>query len=281
MASLARPPINPTIEEPVDLRPLLVDDIYLLGGQFAILCQFAHPSLAKGSFIHSSFASRVLARLRNTMRFINAAIYGTQADKDAIFSVIHKYHAHVHGDGYDANDPELHKWTAATMFMSIVVVHEAFFGKLPRDKLERMYRQSAVWGTSLRMTPDMWPLTLDDFMAYWHHNVATLEVTDMARKLANDLLYPINLPFRFRLTSPLARLLTAHWLPERLAKEYGLQTTTLSWLQYQAAVNAIGVSYGWLPERARTVMHEEYMADLKRSVKAIEERGHWSKDGKL
>lgn len=271
------PFIYDTIEEPARLRTLLVEDIYLLGGQFAILCQFAHPALAKGSYTHSSFATRIANRLQNTARFLNAAVFGTQQDKSAIFSVIHKYHTHVKGDGYDANDPELHKWTAATLFVAVIVVHEAIFGKLPRDLLETLYKESAVFGTSLRMPPEMWPATLDDFWTYWDHNIATLEVTDMARKLSRDLLYPINLPLRLRVMTPLARVLTIHFLPERLANEYGLQPTMLSRLQYQVAVNTLSITYPRLPDQMRQGMHQHYMEDLKRAVDKVVRTGHWGK----
>ncbi|KND87188.1 Uncharacterized protein TOPH_08167 [Tolypocladium ophioglossoides CBS 100239] len=161
--SYVEPFIYDTIAEPTYLQTLLVEDIYLLGGQFAILCQFDHPALAKGSYTHSSFATRIANRLQNTARFLNTAVFGTQRQRNTIFSVIHKYHAHVKGEGYDANDPDLHKWTAATLFVAIVVVHEAVFGKLPYDLLEILYKESAVFETSLRMPPEMWPATLDDF----------------------------------------------------------------------------------------------------------------------
>ncbi|OAQ67593.1 hypothetical protein VFPPC_03967 [Pochonia chlamydosporia 170] len=275
------PLIHETIQEPVLLRELLVDDIYLFGGQFAILCQFAHPGLAKGSYLHSSFASRIPQRLQNTARFLNAAVYGTPEEKNAIFSVIHGYHKHVKGDGYDANDPELHKWTAATLFVALIVVQDTFFGGFTQEQTEELYREAAVYGTSLRMPPDMWPATLDDFWAYWNRNIETLEVTDMARKLCNDLLYPANLPFRLRAMTPLARILTVHFLPERLAREYDLVPTTLSWLQYQAVVHAMKITWPLLPQNMRQAMHQGYMEDLKKAVDRIERTGHWSYESRL
>ncbi|KAK2590713.1 hypothetical protein QQS21_011607 [Conoideocrella luteorostrata] len=270
------PNIYETIQEPKLLRQVLIDDIYLLGGQFAILCQFAHPGLAKGSFLHSTFASRIPQRLQNTARFLNAAIHGTREEKNAIFSVIHGYHKHVKGDGYDANDPELHRWTAATLFVAIIVVQETFFGGFTPEQTETLYKESAVYGTSLRMPPEMWPATLDDFWVYWNHNIETLEVTDMARKLCGDLLYPINLPFGQRALTPIARVLTTHFLPARLAREYGLEPTALSWLQYQAVVGMIKFTWPLMPMRMKTSMHEAHMADLKTAVDRIERTGHWA-----
>jgi hypothetical protein len=42
-------------------------------------------------------------------------------------------------------------------------VHEAFFGKLSRMKMESICKESATYGTSLCMPPEMWPATLNYF----------------------------------------------------------------------------------------------------------------------
>lgn len=271
-----------TIEDPAVLRELIVDDIYLLGGQFAILCQFAHPGIARGTVGHSTFASRIPERLRNTARFLNASVFGTEREKRAIFSVIHKYHARVHGEvggtRYDANDPELHLWTAATLFVSLVVVHEALFGKLGRARTEAMYRESAVFGTSLRMPPEMWPKTLDDFWAYWDHMIATLEVTPEAKKLSRELLWPKNLPWNMQVLIPLSRVVTKQLLPPRLRREYDLEPSTLDWIQYQAAVSGLSYLYPYLPASLRSRRHNMYMEDLKAAVARVEKTGHWGRD---
>ena len=269
-------PIYDPVAEPEYLRELLTENIYLFSGQVAILCQFAHPALAKGTYNHSNFAGRIPNRLENTMRFMTAAAFGTREEKEAVFAIIHRYHARVKGDGYDANDPELHKWTAATLFVAFVLVHETFFGELPREKLEALFKEYAIFGTSLRMPPEMWPATLDEFWEYWNHNIATLEVTDMARQLSRDLLYPVELPLWMRVTSPLARLVTVNLLPERLAREYDLQPTMLSRLQYQATVRTIRIAYFSLPLYMRQTLHQQSKEDLQKAVARIKKTGHWA-----
>ncbi|KAJ5975444.1 hypothetical protein N7481_009151 [Penicillium waksmanii] len=251
-------PVFQTITEPKELRNVVENDIYLLGGQVAILCQFAHPALAKGSYKHSSFATRIPQRLRNTARFLNAA-----------------YHARVKGDDYDANDPELHKWTAATLFFGIILVREAFFGKMSDTEMDVLLKESAIFGTSLRMPPEMWPATLAEFWAYWDHNIATLEVTDMARKLSRDLMYPINLPLSVAASMPLARIITVNWLPERLAQEYDLQPTPASRIAYQAFVASTRIMYPWIPQSIKQRQHDIYMEDLRKAVRRIKQTGHW------
>ncbi|KAJ2974829.1 hypothetical protein NQ176_g5852 [Zarea fungicola] len=269
-----RPLIYQTIEEPTLLREMLLDDVFIFGGQFAILCQWAHPGLAKGS-MRSNFKTRVANRLKTTLRFANAAIYGNNEEKEAIFSVIHKYHAPIHGDGYDANDPELHKWTAATLFVSFVAIHELVFGEMPREKMEAVFRQSAVYGTSLRMPPEMWPDTLDAFWEYWNHNIETLEITDEAKQLCQDLMYPINLPLDMAAGMPLGRLITANILPPRLAKEYNMEPTALSKTLFQTIMYGMSTVYPWLPSSLRHARHNRSMADLSEAVARIKNTGHW------
>lgn len=271
------PPIHETIREPVLLRQLLKDEIYMLGGPFAILCQFAHPGIARGTWLHSRFASRIPERLRNTQRFLNAAVFGTPDEKRAIFSVIHRHHKNVKGDGYDANDPHAHKWTAATLFVAFVVVQRAFYGGFNRQQMGALYKETAVWGTSLQMPPDMWPATLDDFWAYWDHEMETLEVTDMAKTLAHSLLYPANVPLWAKAGAfPVARVLTTYFLPTRLAAAYGLEQTTLNWLQYQAAVNIVKVVWPLVPGFVRGAGHEFCLKDMRESAERIRRTGHWS-----
>jgi uncharacterized protein (DUF2236 family) len=96
-----KPHIFEPIAEPKELKNFTNDAIYLTGGQFAILCQFAHPGLAEGSFKHSNFAYRIMNRLQTTARFLNACVYGTKAEKEAVFSVIHNKHGKPHSIGYN------------------------------------------------------------------------------------------------------------------------------------------------------------------------------------
>lgn len=272
-----KPEIFDTIAEPDELKKLTNDAIYLTGGQFAILCQFAHPGLAEGSYKNSNFADRIMNRLQTTARFLNAAVYGTQAEKEAIFSVIHSAHADVKGDNYYADDPELHKWTAATLFVSLIMTHETFFGKLSREKQEKLYKESAVYGTSLRMPPDMWPKTLDDFWEYWNTNIQNLEITDWARSLAKDLLWPRKMPLWLRPSLPIARLITVMWLPERLQTEYRVSVTPLSLGVYHFIVASVALVYPALPKKLRTYPSKFYMKDMRKSVQRIEKTGTWYK----
>lgn len=270
-----KPHIFEPVVEPKELKEVVTEGIYLTGGQFAIICQFAHPGLAEGSYKHSNFAYRIMNRLKTTARFLNVAVFGTQAEKEAIFSQIHHAHKDVKGDGYYADDPELHKWTAATLFVSLIVVHETFFGKVSREKQEALYKESAIYGTSLRMPPEMWPKTLDDFWEYWNHNINTLEITDWARSLVKDLLWPKAMPLWAKPNLPIARLMTIHWLPERFQKEFDLKVTPLNTGIYHFIAGNVAFWYPKLPKAVREYPSKYYVKDLKKAVQRIEETGTW------
>lgn len=154
-------------------------------------------------------------------------------------------------------------------------MHETFFGKMSTARMEQLYRESAVFGTSLRMPPDMWPPSLAAFWAYWDHEVATLEVTDWARSLARDLLWPHHVPLWMRASAPAARLLTVHWLPERFQREYGFKVSPLRTGAFHLLAGYVAVVYPLLPRRLKGKPGRVYLADMKKAVKAIEETGDW------
>ncbi|KAL4811949.1 hypothetical protein BDW67DRAFT_179139 [Aspergillus spinulosporus] len=285
MAAATEQPFTTQYEpvvEPKTLRKFLTDGIYILGGQYAILMQFAHPGLARGSAEHSDFAGRILHRLKTTSRFLVVAVYGTPEEKAAITSVIHRSHAAVKGDGYFADDPELHKWTAATLFMALIVVHETFIGELSEATKRILFKESAIFATSLRMPPDMWPDTYEDFQEYWNHNVENLEVTDWARGLARDLTYPRGIPVFLRPALPVSRLLTAYWLPERMRMEY--EDVLPDPKRHRVALKITTVAGKWVhlmtPPFLRSLPHRYYKRNMRKAVKRINETGHWSKKRK-
>lgn len=151
-----------------------------------------------------------------------------------------------------------------------MVIHETFFDKLPRAKQEALYQEAAVYGTSLRMPPELWPATLDEFWQYWHRQIETLVVTDWARSLCQDLLWPREIPLYLRPGVPLGRLLTIYWLPERLQRP-GPWSNAF----YHFAVAGTALIYPHLPRELRTLPTKMHFKDMRKAVKRIEATGTW------
>jgi len=113
------PELFKPVTEPVILKGLMKEPAFALGGQYAILMQFAHPRLAKGSYLHSNFADRIMGRLITTARYLSCTVFGTPEEIAAITSVIHRYHSRVKGEGYDADDPG----TASAMMIQLLSLY--------------------------------------------------------------------------------------------------------------------------------------------------------------
>ena len=83
---------------------------------------------------HSNFAYRPIDRLRTTMSYVYTMAFGTPSEKRTIIGMVHRAHAPVEGVSdadakvgevqYNANDPELQLWVAATLYAAGVDIYE-------------------------------------------------------------------------------------------------------------------------------------------------------------
>jgi uncharacterized protein (DUF2236 family) len=197
------------------------ESILLLGGGRALLMQLAHPKVAAGVADHSGFESDPFGRLRRTLEAINTVVYGTAEEADKVARILWAVHERVTGPDYRANDPELLLWVNATLIDTALRVHTRFLGPLRHDDAERYYQESVVVGELLGVPSGMHPADLPGFRSYMRGMVASLEVSDTARRLADGVLRP-KLPWPATPPMALARELTAGLLPRPLRQQYGL-----------------------------------------------------------
>ena len=196
----------------------------LLGGPRALLMQLAHPIVAAGVADHSDFRRDALGRLANTLDQTLTVAFGDSAQRGAALERVAATHRGVagvrRGHPYRAIDPELLLWVHATLVDSALVAHERFIGHLDARACaryhEEMKRQAVAFGVPVGLLPP----TLRDFRRYVEEMMATIEVNDEARELSRGVLAP-SIPVAFRPLLPIARLLTAGLLPERLRVAYG------------------------------------------------------------
>src|SRR5581483_6817296 len=141
----------------------------------------------------------------------------------AVAAQVTAAHRSVAGPGYRATDPELQLWVAATLYDTALLLYEELFGPLEPSRADRIYEQYAVLGTALQVPAGLWPADRHAFGAYWERMISTLEVSDEARRVAQDLLAAQHAPLPLRAAMPLNRFLTAAWLPEAIRTQYGLR----------------------------------------------------------
>jgi uncharacterized protein (DUF2236 family) len=187
------------------------------GAGRALLLQLAHPSVAQGVEDHSEFKRNPFKRLQGTLEATYGVAFGSEELAAGIGRRLHWIHTFIVGPTYQANTPALLFWVHATLADTALRCNEEYLGPLsPADAAtyyEEMQRVAEVFGIDRADQP----ATLEEFRAYVDEQVASLEVTDVAKDLIGFILDPV-LPFGAHLPFvPLLRLqklVTLGSLPE-------------------------------------------------------------------
>ncbi|KAI0470093.1 hypothetical protein GGR56DRAFT_661016 [Xylariaceae sp. FL0804] len=262
---------DPVSEPDVGMRRIVAENCAMNAGAAAVLLQIASRGVGQGVSDHSSFTKRPVERARRSMFYIYVMAFGTPEERRVVSDATHRAHSRVKGADYDANDVDLQLWVAATMYWSLVLGYEEVYGPLDDDAADRVYREFSVYATGLRVPPEKWPKDRRAFGEYWDEALAGLEITDEARAVARDVLYPKkNVPWGIwiyaHLTGPFTRVATTELLPERARNEFGIPSTfytrNLYWLM--SAYNR--TVYPMLPDSVRHFLKNHQMQDFRRRV---------------
>lgn len=259
---------------PKHLNLVVQEGIILGAGAAAILLQVAEAGVGQGVNQHSNFAYRVQDRLRTTMTFVYCMSYGTPEEKRTITDMITRVHSKVggtleegrdRGKTYSALDPALQMWVAATLYATGIQTYERVFGEIrDMDLQEKIYREYSVIACALQVPPDMWPPSRRAFWEYWDHKIATIEITQHARQVAQDLLYLPKAPWHLRMLMPSVRVATAEFLPERIRKGFHVREHPRA---YKVLLFMVKSMYRPLPLVVRTYPARMYMADMRRRLR--------------
>ena len=249
-----------------EMRRVAREGALLAGGARAILLQIAHPAVGRGVAEHSDFAGRPLDRLRATLTYVYCVTFGTPEEIEAVAAAVTAAHRKVTGAGYRASDPELQLWVAATLYDTALLVYGELFGRLDAAAADRVYEQYAVLGTALQVPAGSWPSDRAAFGAYWEHMVNTIEVSDEARRVAQDLLSAEHAPLLLKAAMPLNRFLTAAWLPERIRDQYGIVWDDGQQRRYDQLMKLTRPAYRLLPVPLRQAPKTYYLREMRKRL---------------
>ena len=223
----------------------------LAGGGRAILLQLANPAVGHAVADHSDFAADPLRRLRNTLTYVYALVFGTPQQVVAVRSMVQRAHAPVRSETYDASDAGLQLWVAATLYDTAATLHARVYGPLDEASADAVYRDYAIVGTALGMPATLWPVDRKAFNLYWQAQLARLEVDDRVRAVGEQLLHPASGPLWMRTLMPVARLATGGLLPPALREAYALPWDDRRQRRFDRMMNVIAHIYPRLPARVR------------------------------
>ena len=259
---------------------LAAEGILLAGGGRAILLQIANPKVGYGVAAHSAFSTRPTARLVNTVTYAYSTVFATPDELEEVVGRVNRAHAPVRSGlagspesavvpasaSYSAFDPNDQLWVAATLYQTATTVYEKTFGALSPSDAEDVYQRYAVLGSALQMSAELWPADVAAFGTYWSAAVARLDVTDAARQVAQDLLYPRTAPLWLRLAMPTARLLTVGLLDDDLRRQFVLAWSTRSQRRFDRLFGILAVVYPRLPRRLRHLPRDYFLRELRKSL---------------
>ncbi len=259
---------------PVSAKDIAGEALLLAGGGRALILQIAHPAVGRGVVEHSDFEHRIMQRFHATVTFIYASVFATPEQFEVVRRSVNRAHATVRGasraeaPAYNAFDPVLQLWVAATLYQTMMVLSERVFGPVPEDDAERLYRELIVLGSSLQVAPEDWPATRSDFEAYWSAGLAQLRSTPETRAVARQILYPAEIPGWMKAVFPLARLITVGLLPDEVRRDFRLAWNDRLQRRFDRWMRAVTILYPLVPARLRHLPRDRYLARLGHSVTA-------------
>ncbi|MGY4857043.1 oxygenase MpaB family protein [Cryobacterium sp. AP23] len=249
------------------IRDVAPESVLVLAGGRAILLQLANPAVGHGVARHSDFASRPLGRLNGTLAFVYAVTCGTPIDRAAAVRRVALAHRPVHSapgadspaPAYNAFDPHLQLWVAATLYESATRMHDLVYGPLADADAESVYRDYGVLGTALQVPPGMWPVDRAAFAAYWLRATAELSTDTTTRGVADQLLHSRTGPPWLRLAMPLARLVTTGLLEPDERALFALPWSAGRQRRFDALLGVMRLVYPRLPARLRHAPMRHYL----------------------
>ena len=245
------------------LRRINAEACLLAGAGRAVLLQIAHPSVARGVAEHSDFASRPLDRLRGTLYYVYGTAHGTEEERERVQAIVRAMHRKVRGPGYDALDPELLLWVAATLYQTAVRLYELTVAQLSEEEHAQFLREAAVYATALGLPPEEWPQSPAEFDAYWERAHDRLEVSPEAHRLAQELFRPNN-----RLLWPLTltqRFLSGGLLSPELRRDFGIPWSEAHQRRFDRLMRLTRMVYPKLPRAVRTLPARFYLRSMRRN----------------
>ncbi|KAL4898381.1 hypothetical protein BDV59DRAFT_206854 [Aspergillus ambiguus] len=277
-SSLVEKP-EPTELVLTELPGLLRESVGQYGGLSALLLQIAHPGVGRGVHDHSEFAERQLDRGEKTAVYVYTMVYGTPEEKKLIRQWVNRAHARVKGregdEKYNANDPHLQLWVAATLYAAAINMYERLYGPFPPERAERIYQEYSVYATSLRVPPELWPKDRAAFWEYYWGVVNNeLEVVPEAKAIFYHIMHP-KVPLGLKLFVPLIlsinRTFAIDLLPTKVSAGFGLKTEAQRSDRFvQKLVLAL---YRITPGFIRHFPKNYYMGRAKAMVKMLQEQG--------
>jgi uncharacterized protein (DUF2236 family) len=211
-------------------------------------------------------------RLRTTLTYLSVAMFGTENDRARYREAVNTSHRLVRSDEsspvkYNAFDRDLQLWVAACIYFGAVDLVEKLHGPMSDAQADAVYHYGARFGTTLQMTPDMWPADRAAFARYWDDTVAALSIDEPVRAYLHNLMTREHMPRVLRGSTRFNVWTTTGFLPPKFRDEMRLTWSDADEERFQNLLRRIGALERRLPRMIRRFPFNWYLWDLRLRVR--------------
>jgi uncharacterized protein (DUF2236 family) len=194
------------------------EGVLLAGGLRALLLQLAQPAVGHGVAQHSAFETDPLARLSGTLSFVYVVAAGEEDLVRRVARAVGRAHRQVVSGpdaavAYDARDPALQFWVAATIHDTAIRIAEAVWGPLPPALADELLALDGRLATVLGLPVADWPRTRAEFDERFAAAAVGLRFDDTTIPVVQALVAARATPRWLRLLMPAYLRTTLRTLP--------------------------------------------------------------------
>jgi uncharacterized protein (DUF2236 family) len=197
---------------------LQLEGVLLAGGLRALLLQLAHPAVGHGVAEHSAFETDPLARLHSTLSYVYVVAAGEEDLVHRVARSVGRAHRPVVSEpgaavAYDARDPALQFWVAATIHDTALRIAEAVWGPLPLPLADELLARMGRIAIALGLPEADWPRTRATFDAAFAAAAVDLRFDEETVPVVRALVAAKATPRWIRLVMPAYLRTTLSTLP--------------------------------------------------------------------
>jgi uncharacterized protein (DUF2236 family) len=153
------------------------------------------------------------------------------------------------GNRYQANDEDALFWVHSTLWETSLHMYETFVGPLTAQEKEQYYEETKFFAYLFGIPDEVIPERYADFVRYNENRWSFgLKVTDQAMDISKVLFSPIP---QLKIPGVLYRSVTKALLPPSVAKDYGMEPSTLDKANLAALRYGVRKALPHLPAQVR------------------------------
>ncbi|MEU0539107.1 oxygenase MpaB family protein [Nocardia sp. NPDC005978] len=253
-------------------------DFWQFAGAAAnVAMQLSSPGVGRG-VVESTVESGALMvhpwkRLRTTASYLAVAILGTPAEKEEFREAVNVAHRQVRSAPgaavkYNAFDPKLQMWVAASIYIGFEDSYQLLHGKMDAEQAESFYSTSSTLGTTLQVREAMWPQSRAEFDTYWNEACAQLSLDADVAKMIDDLVHLRMIHWYLRIMfGGLLRFLTTGFLAPHFRELMGVPWTETDQRRFENLFLFVGFVNRFIPKFIRFSGTKTMMRDVQRRIR--------------